>query len=75
MAEVFSAEIRVTSIGTVYNLVVALIGGTTPYLMTYFASRHQEGWFITYVIFWAFISLITYIIMPETRGISLDPGK
>ncbi|QRX81791.1 MFS transporter [Glaciimonas sp. PAMC28666] len=75
MAEVFSAEVRVTSIGTIYNLVVALIGGTTPYLMTYFESQHHQAWFLVYVIFWALISLITYIMMPETRGISLDPGK
>ena len=73
MAEVFTTEVRVTSIGTIYNLVVALIGGTTPYLMTWFEARHQEGWFIGYVIFWALISLVTYVLMPETRGIRLDP--
>ncbi|MBB5199937.1 putative membrane-anchored protein [Glaciimonas immobilis] len=75
MAEVFSAEVRVTSIGTIYNVVVALIGGTTPYLMTYFASQHHVAWFLACVIFWALISLFTYIMMPETRGISLDPVK
>lgn len=71
MAELFPTEVRGMGIGAAYNLVVALLGGTTPYLMTAFQARHHEGWFIGYVCLGALISLFTFISMPETVGIQL----
>ncbi|MGK8208460.1 MFS transporter [Burkholderia cenocepacia] len=68
MAELFSTEVRGIGIGTAYNIVVALLGGTTPYLMTWLQSQHREGWFLGYVCVGAAISLITFLRMPETRG-------
>jgi len=72
MAELFSTEVRGIGIGTAYNLVVALLGGTTPYLMTWLQSTRHEGWFLAYVCLGAAISLITYLRMPETRGVPLS---
>jgi MFS transporter, MHS family, alpha-ketoglutarate permease len=72
MTELFSTEVRGVGIGTAYNLVVALLGGTTPYLMTWLQSIHQEGWFLGYVCAGAAVSLITYWRMPETRGVTLE---
>jgi MFS transporter, MHS family, alpha-ketoglutarate permease len=66
MTEQFDAEVRGVGIGTVYNLVVAIFGGTTPFLMTALQARHREGWFIAYVCAAAAVGLFTYWKMPET---------
>ncbi|HEY4297182.1 MAG TPA: MFS transporter [Paraburkholderia sp.] len=71
MAELFPTEVRGMGIGAAYNLVVALLGGTTPYLMTAFQARGHEGWFLAYVSAGALIGLVTFWRMPETVGIEL----
>lgn len=72
MAELFSTEVRGIGIGAAYNIVVALLGGTTPYLMTWLQAQQREGWFLGYVCLGAAISLIAYLRMPETRGNALE---
>lgn len=72
MAEIFGAEIRSLGIGLPFNLVVALLGGTTPYLMTWLQGRHQENLFLIYVCVGSAISLVTFLLMKETRGKVLD---
>jgi MHS family alpha-ketoglutarate permease-like MFS transporter len=71
MAEIFPTEVRSIGIGATYNIVVAVLGGTTPYLMTLAAAHQREGWFIAYVCVGALIGLITYWRMPETAGIKI----
>jgi MHS family alpha-ketoglutarate permease-like MFS transporter len=71
MAELFGTEVRSLGIGLPFNLVVALLGGTTPYLMTWLQSRGHERWFLVYVCIGSAISLITYILMKETASITL----
>ena len=51
---------------------VALLGGTTPYLLTWLQSIGQERWFFYYVLVGAVITLITFIRMPETNGKPLN---
>ena len=72
MAELFSTAVRGIGIGAAYNLVVALLGGTTPYLMTWLQSQQREGWFLAYVCAGAAVSLIAYWRMPETAGKPLE---
>ncbi|MCP1625158.1 MFS transporter [Pseudomonas nitroreducens] len=67
-SELFSTDIRALGIGLPYNLVVAIFGGTTPYLMTWLQSRGQEQWFLVYVSVMALITLVAFVRMPETRG-------
>ena len=61
-------SVRAVGIGTPYNLVVALLGGTTPHLLTWLQSQGMERWFFYYVLAGAVITLITFIRMPETVG-------
>ena len=68
MSEQFLTSVRAVGIGTPYNLVVALLGGTTPYLLTWLQSQGMERWFFYYVLAGAVITLITFIRMPETVG-------
>lgn len=71
MVEMFSTEVRGVGIGAVYNTVVALLGGTTPYLMAWLQSHQHENWFLLYVSAGAVVSLVTYWLMPETKGRAL----
>lgn len=68
MSEQFPTSVRAVGIGAPYNLVVALLGGTTPYLLTWLQSIGQERWFFFYVLAGAVITLVTFIRMPETVG-------
>ncbi|WP_321857683.1 MFS transporter [Paraburkholderia tropica] len=68
MTEQFDAEVRGVGIGTVYNLVVAIFGGTTPLLMTALQRHDRTDWFLAYICVGAAISLFTYWRMPETAG-------
>ncbi|WP_447922450.1 MFS transporter [Achromobacter aegrifaciens] len=71
MSEQFPTSVRAVGIGTPYNLVVALLGGTTPYLLTWLQSKGMERWFFYYVLAGAVITLFTFIRMPETKGQTL----
>lgn len=71
MAEQFPANIRAVGIGTPYNLMVAILGGTTPYMLTWLQSIQMEKIFYFVVLLSALISLITFIKMPETAGSEL----
>lgn len=71
MVELFSTEVRGVGIGVVYNTVVALLGGTTPYLMSWLQSHRHENWFLLYVSGAALVGLLTYLFMPETKGRAL----
>jgi MHS family alpha-ketoglutarate permease-like MFS transporter len=68
MSEQFPTSVRAVGIGAPYNLMVALLGGTTPYLLTWLQSNGLERWFFYYVLAGALITLVTFIRMPETVG-------
>lgn len=68
MSEQFPTSVRAVGIGAPYNLMVALLGGTTPYLLTWLQSNGLERWFFYYVLAGAVITLVTFIRMPETVG-------
>lgn len=70
-AELFSTDVRALGIGLPYNLVVAIFGGTTPYLMTWLQSLGHGDWFLFYVSGAALVTLIAFWRMPETNGQSL----
>lgn len=71
MAEQFPSNIRAVGIGAPYNLMVAILGGTTPYVLTWLQSRHMESVFFVLVTIAALLSLITFIKMPESAGKAL----
>lgn len=71
MAELFSTDVRGVGIGAAYNLVVALVGGTTPYLMSWLESVGHQDWFIGYVSIGALVTLIAFCCVPENGGAEL----
>jgi MHS family alpha-ketoglutarate permease-like MFS transporter len=72
MSEQFPRGVRAVGIGTPYNLMVAILGGSTPVLLTKLQSIGNEHWFFFIVMAGAVISLITFATMPEKAGKPLE---
>ena len=78
MSEQFPTEVRAVGIGAPYNLMVALLGGTTPYVLTWLQSIGKQDYFYFMVLVGALltlITLITFMKMPETAGKGLEDIK
>ncbi|MBP8063635.1 MAG: MFS transporter [Acinetobacter sp.] len=75
MSEQFPTEVRALGIGAPYNLMVALLGGTTPYVLTWLQSIGKQDYFYFMVLVGALITLITFLKMPETAGKGLEDIK
>lgn len=75
MSEQFPTEVRAVGIGAPYNLMVALLGGTTPYVLTWLQSIGKQDYFYFIVLVGALLTLITFMKMPETAGKGLEDIK
>ncbi|MCL6234182.1 MFS transporter [Acinetobacter sp. ANC 5579] len=75
MCEQFPTEVRAVGIGAPYNLMVALLGGTTPYVLTWLQSIGKQDYFYFMVLVGALLTLITFMKMPETAGKGLEDIK
>ena len=67
-AELFPTEIRALGVGLPFALTVAIFGGTAEYVALYAKNQGVEEWFYWYVTGCAFLSLLVYWRMGETRG-------
>ena len=66
-SELFPAKVRALGVGLPFAVVSSVMGGTTEYLALRLKSAGNEAWFFYYVSACAAVSLVTYILMPETR--------
>ncbi|WP_345816462.1 MFS transporter [Paraburkholderia sp. PREW-6R] len=66
-SELFPAKVRALGVGLPFAIVSSVMGGTTEYLALRFKHAGHESWFFYYVSACAAVSLITYVLMPETR--------
>jgi MHS family alpha-ketoglutarate permease-like MFS transporter len=67
-AELFPTEIRALGVGLPFALTVAIFGGTAEYVALFAKNQGVEEWFYWYVTACAFLSLLVYWRMGETRG-------
>ncbi|GAA4023900.1 MFS transporter [Hymenobacter glaciei] len=67
-AELFPTEIRALGVGLPFALTVAVFGGTAEYVALFAKDHGVEEWFYWYVTGCAFLSLLVYWRMGETRG-------
>ena len=67
-AELFPTEIRALGVGLPFALTVAIFGGTAEYVALLAKARGVEEWFYWYVTGCAFLSLLVYWRMGETRA-------
>jgi MHS family alpha-ketoglutarate permease-like MFS transporter len=72
MSEQFPRNVRAVGIGAPYNLTVAVLGGSTPYLLTWLQSIGRENLFFVVVLIGALITLVTFLRMPEMVGKPLE---
>jgi MHS family alpha-ketoglutarate permease-like MFS transporter len=74
-SELFPVEIRALGVGLPFAVISSVMGGTTEWAALRLKDAGHEDYFFYYVSACAAISLISYIIMPETRKAStLDRG-
>ncbi len=66
--ELFPPRIRALAVGFPYAVVTGLLGGSTEYVALQLKTLGHESYFFWYVSAFSAISLIVYLIMPETRG-------
>jgi MFS transporter, MHS family, alpha-ketoglutarate permease len=66
-SELFPAKLRALGVGLPFAVVSSVMGGTTEYLALKFKHAGHESWFFYYVSACAAVSLVTYLLMPETR--------
>ncbi|MFM0198592.1 MFS transporter [Paraburkholderia fungorum] len=66
-SELFPAKVRALGVGLPFAVVSSVMGGTTEYLALRFKHDGHESWFFYYVSACAAVSLLTYVLMPETR--------
>lgn len=70
-SELFPAKMRALGVGLPFAVVSSVMGGTTEYLALEFKHLGHESWFFYYVSACSAISLVTYLLMPETRHRSI----
>lgn len=66
-SELFPAKVRALGVGLPFAIVTAVMGGTTEFVALRLKAAGHEPWFFYYASLCAAISLLTYIVMPETR--------
>jgi MHS family alpha-ketoglutarate permease-like MFS transporter len=66
-AELFPVKVRALGVGFPYAIAVSIFGGTAESLALLFKQHHHPQYFYWYVSGCIAISLLAYIIMPDTR--------
>jgi len=66
-AELFPANVRALGVGFPYAVAVSIFGGTAEPLALSFKQNHHQQWFYWYVSGCIAISLLAYIIMPDSK--------
>ena len=64
-------EIRALGVGLPYALTVSIFGGSAEYIALWFKSAGHEAGFYWYVTACIAVSLLVYVLMPDTRRTSL----
>ncbi len=71
-AELFPTQVRALGVALPYAIANALFGGTAEYVALAFKNAGHETLFFWYVSGCAFVSLVTYVLMPDTRDVALS---
>ncbi|AHJ63968.1 Alpha-ketoglutarate permease [Granulibacter bethesdensis] len=70
-AELFPAHIRALGVALPYALANTIFGGTAEYVALWFKQNGHEPYFFWYVTMMIMLSLVVYIMMPETKRQSM----
>jgi MHS family proline/betaine transporter-like MFS transporter len=73
MSEMFPTRVRYSALSFDYHVGVAVFGGTTPFIATYLIYvTHYQLSPALYGIAGMVVTLIAYVLAPETKGTNLD---
>ncbi|MBV1781300.1 MFS transporter [Paeniglutamicibacter sp. ABSL32-1] len=70
-AEVFPTSVRAAGVAGPLSLATAIFGGTAPYINAALSQSGHQDWFLYYLIGVAMITLVTGILMKETKDSNL----
>ncbi|GAA4708148.1 MFS transporter [Pseudonocardia yuanmonensis] len=71
-AELFPTAVRASGIGVPYSFVVAIFGGTAPYVLTWLSSHDLVWVFSLYSIVLVLVGVVTTMLSPETKARELE---
>ncbi|WP_411102921.1 MFS transporter [Streptomyces sp. cmx-4-9] len=74
-AELFPTRVRALGVALPYAVANALFGGTAEYVALWFKNSGRETMFFWYVSACALVSLVTYVLMPDTRNTALSRAE
>ncbi|MDX3098061.1 MFS transporter [Streptomyces sp. ME19-03-3] len=74
-AELFPTRVRALGVALPYAIANALFGGTAEYVALWFKDAGHETAFFWYVSACALVSLVTYVLMPDTRNVALSRAE
>ncbi|KPC65269.1 alpha-ketoglutarate transporter [Streptomyces chattanoogensis] len=74
-AELFPTGVRALGVALPYGIANALFGGTAEYVALWFKDAGHENLFFWYVSGCALVSLVTYVLMPDTRDATLSQAE
>ncbi|MFJ5214092.1 MFS transporter [Streptomyces sp. NPDC088354] len=74
-AELFPTRVRALGVALPYALANALFGGTAEYVALWFKDAGHESAFFWYVSGCALVSLVVYVLMPDTRAVALSRAE
>ncbi|KJY23846.1 MULTISPECIES: MFS transporter [Streptomyces] len=74
-AELFPTRVRALGVALPYAVANALFGGTAEYVALWFKNGGHEKAFFWYVSGCALVSLVTYVLMPDTRDAALSRAE
>ena len=66
-SELFPAEIRALGVGLPFAVISSIMGGTTEFVALRLKEAGHESAFFYYVSACAAVSLVTILLLPETR--------
>ena len=66
-AELFPTEVRALGVALPYSIAVSLFGGTAEYVALWLKGLGHERWFYWYTTGVIALSLMVYVVMPDTR--------
>lgn len=66
-AELFPTSVRALGVGLPYALTAAIFGGTVDSVALAFKNSGHEEWFYLYATGLILISLVVYLLLPDTR--------
>ena len=74
--EIVPPGVRATLLALAVSLTNAIFGGTTPMIVTYLVHRTSDDFAAIYYVIGACLVTLAFVVrLPETKGVSVFPGR